>query len=417
MNTNTVLLLKVLVGSIAVLNGIAAAGIGFWASTRTKSQRVSARDWFQRKWSAVNESHWLTLPERIIIWLVRLRARLPAFLQTVLNPSDRYSNWIIIYVFLTSCLLLAHLPIRAPALLIYVWLAAVFLGSKLVDWFPDFFESSRWFRLRWLSLVLRLLGLFGFGIITILSVLAMPVFRATLWMVYLLPFFFSGSLIALSAVWSDINPSWRVAPFQKMILMRYQSARFQEHFILFSFAFAVSLSLTQVSLFVGHMIRPGAWVPQTVQMFISNGVFDSLTVITTLRILERATRPSAVLLAVALSLVLTSVLACGSLFCGLAFTDRYLTLAEVARVLVARSVDDGGWEVGPYFWVMHSTFIPVFGYMGIVLMSWLAKLTLVIYRWILGKGAHEDIDALAMTSRLLGLVASIFSGLYFVISL
>ena len=397
MNADVILLLKILVGGTAALEGVAAAAIGFLASTRTRSEQAVAREWFRKKWSVINQSPWLTLPERVIAWLLALRAGLPCFLQAVLEPPSPYATVMVMYVFCTACLLLYVLPAQAPAL--SVPLFVLMFSGIIADWIPEFWTSRRW---RWLRLVIDVLGLLGFGLIAVLSIVEMPVLQATFWMVYLSPFFFGGCVLVLRALWHEFGA---------------RSKQFQQHFLLLGFAFAASLSLTQISLFVGHVAVPDSWVPQTTQMFVSNGVFDSMTIVTTLMILERATRQGTVPVAVVLSLALASMFACGSLIGGLLLTERSLTLIQAGRVLIGRSIDGMHWDAGPYFWVMHSTFIPVLGYMGLVVIAWLAKVMLVGIRWILNKGAHEEIDGLAMTARFLALLAAISGAGYFVISL
>jgi hypothetical protein len=186
--------------------------------------------------------------------------------------------------------------------------------------------------------------------------------------------------------------------------------------VVLSCAIPVSFSITMIALLIGHEVNPSAWVPQTLQMLISNVIFDSLTIITTFTILSWAISSSGFLripLAIMLDLLAAAILACASLYFGLLFTDKVLSLREVFSVLIAKSTDETRLEFGPYFWVMHTTFIPTLIYLFMIMLAWVGKTMLTPVRWFFGKG-QEHKNPLTLTAALCGIFIAIFSLLAFV---
>jgi hypothetical protein len=182
--------------------------------------------------------------------------------------------------------------------------------------------------------------------------------------------------------------------------------------VLLILSIGLSFSLTFAALFVGHHVNPHAWVPQTGQMIASNVVFDGLTVVVTLLVLENSVGSQVVFpipAAIFLDLILGALFACASLGLGLAFTDRQLSFLSLGWTLIGHSQDGSHWEFGPYFWAMHTTFLPTLVYLALVLVCWAGKCFLVVIKWFLGKGKLEEINPLGMTSALAALLAAVFA--------
>jgi hypothetical protein len=187
-----------------------------------------------------------------------------------------------------------------------------------------------------------------------------------------------------------------------------------ESLMLFGLSVAGSLSLTLFALYIGHLARPSAWIPQTTQMLVSNTLFDGLTVVATLSILESAVQPRKrfpMLAAVLMDAALGGFFACASLWCGLAFTANALSFREVGRVFIARSVNGTNFELGPYFWAMHSTFLPLACFLCLILICWIVKITLIFVRWCLHRAGHEDINPFGMAASFIALLGAIIAAL------
>jgi hypothetical protein len=158
-------------------------------------------------------------------------------------------------------------------------------------------------------------------------------------------------------------------------------------------AIAVSFPITLLSLLLGSLALPTSWIPKTTQMLASNVVCDGLTMYATLMILSLAIRDDArlsIALAVALDIAVGALLACASLYFGLVFTDHALSIGQVCRVLVGLSPVGNHFEVGPYFWAMHTSFIPSLCYLSLIVFCWLGKLFVLPVAAILSKGRAVD---------------------------
>ncbi|MEE8391936.1 MAG: hypothetical protein V3S14_14220, partial [Anaerolineae bacterium] len=178
----------------------------------------------------------------------------------------------------------------------------------------------------------------------------------------------------------------------------------------FGMTMAASFSITMIALMVGYMADSTCWVPKTMQMLGSNVIFDGLTMLATIMILTLAVPPQRripIPLAVCLDVVVAAVFACASLYCGVAFTDRHLGIIETARVLVALSPDGGHFEIGPYFWAMHTTFIPTLLYLILITFCWVGKLLVLPVASILSRGAVVE-KPHSLTAGVFLFIAAVF---------
>jgi hypothetical protein len=154
--------------------------------------------------------------------------------------------------------------------------------------------------------------------------------------------------------------------------------------ILTVLAICFSISTTLTFLLIGHILNPTVKLPHSMQMLISNIVFDGLTVYFTIIILEWAIKKSSLIriyTAITIDLILAAALACLSLYCALIFTKYSLKIEEILFVLIGRSYDGANWDIGPSFWIMHTTLIPTIFYMLVILFCSSSK-TIVIPLYI-----------------------------------
>ena len=190
--------------------------------------------------------------------------------------------------------------------------------------------------------------------------------------------------------------------------------KIQEGLILFIFGMTVGFTVTFVALLVGHVADPSAPVPQTLQMLMSNVIFDGLTMVLTFAILLWAVKRGwlfSIPLAVFLDLLMAAVLACCSLYFALVSTEHALSVREVLHILIARSPDGSRVELSPYFWTMHTSFLPTFAYLLLILTTWFGKVILSPVRWFFGKG-HEHKSPLKLTAALCTMISVIFGLLF-----
>lgn len=187
----------------------------------------------------------------------------------------------------------------------------------------------------------------------------------------------------------------------------------QSSIFLFLFGITASLMLTYGAFVIGHMIDPAAYVPQTLQMIVSNAVFDGLTFALTLLIMrlvsllhaESVSTLFVLLLLIIADLAIAALLAIGSIFFGLLGTEHAVSIGECVRVLIGLSPHEASLDFGPIFWVMHTAFIPTAIYLAFVGVMTLSKVVMSIALIISGKALVRGFMATgAVMATLAGIV-------------
>jgi len=148
--------------------------------------------------------------------------------------------------------------------------------------------------------------------------------------------------------------------------------------VLLSFYIPLSIFVTFLALYIGWTGTPNAYLPKTFQMIASNLVFDCLTILTTFFLVEKLMRGLLFLRTIVVILLdtfLSAIYACLSLYCGLYNTDYALNFEQSLNVLLAIHPDGTKYFFGPYFWVMHTAFIPTSLFLFLILTILFAKST------------------------------------------
>jgi len=393
----------------AAIFGLAAAGLAFKASYQTRSEQDDFRRWYDAKWQTIRASPWHRLPEVTIRWLVEAR--------NSLGRRDRFYA-LVMNAFLWSLPLLLGIPL---------WLRRTSIHAivvKLTEYRLFSFEVIStllllllvlWGRLVWpivltasaaFSIVAVVAGRVWLDILTGASINWAP--AVALLLVPMLGVLFTSSLILLSKV-------TRVAVDSNIFLTPdvfatpdMRPSAFEANVLLFGLSVASSVAVTLSALSIGHRFDPGASVPQNLRMLGSNAVFDGATVVASLYVLARSIPPRRVMAiptAVTVNALLGLVFAIASLWVGV----KELTFVQVVRVLVAHSIDGRRWDIGPYFWAMHTIFLPLLIYLALVMVCWSGKVVIKFQEFFYGRAALPEINGLNMTARLLGVFAALFA--------
>ena len=388
--------IKYALGGLAGVFALLAAVLAFWESAQNeKHERTQA--WFKGKWVGIRNSRWLLLPETTIEAVLEVKS----YLRKLVTYST-HADWVAMLVF-TSCLIV--LPLGC----FLTWGFYASLGGLVFALpvtllgltFTTKFRNYKWAMMirAWGKLAPKYgkaiysLAVLGMGAVLItLQVLNMRIGYATIAMVGLLPVYSFYLAIPLDS------------------LAGMYTGHYSKKYVSFSLVIAVSFSVTFVAMLVGHFADGSAWVPQTLQMLVSNVVFDGITMVATLAILSWAVAKRTILripCAIVLDVIIAGLLACCSLYFGLVFTDRALSVGGVFNVLVGRSAGGGGFNLGPYFWTMHTTFLPTMFYLSLIIAAWMGKLVLAPAKWFFGIG-HEHKSPLKLTAALLTLLSVMF---------
>ncbi len=383
-------LFKIAFGGIAAIFGILVAVFGFW-DVKNEDDQSSVIEWFHKKWEIINDSPWLTLPEKVINWAVKLKEEIPSLNKKYLDkivgfPKRLVGSYILILPILCSFLLWGLMKTILGFSLYLVGFLGMTKLKKLSGKFEYFYAF-----LTFISMV----------IIVFKAALTTNIYLALIIMLFVMPmaFFMIFPIIFLGEISSKFNLDTGT-----------------ENWLLnLSFVMVFSFFITFLAISLGHIIIPNGWIPQTLQMLISNVLLDGFTLMATLYILGKIVKPPYIIripLAIAVDLFVAAVFACASLYFGLVGTEQALTIPQILNVLMFKSPNGGFYEFGPFFWTMHTTFIPTVIYLFIILLCWLAKFMLqpahLFFGW-----ARVHNHPLRLTAALCGVFVAVFTVLSF----
>ncbi len=359
------------------LFGLCSLAVGAWFKFcevwQTDEERAKTRASYGKKWEAIRDTGLLRLPENAIKWVLDAKTRLA---DVAIRPVDRVfggayqaQDWVL-FLFLA----VPFIGGAAGGWITYGWIGAVALASAF-------------------GIVCAILLVYGdlSGIVPtwqFYSVLglwgAACLFTAATWLNMLL-----GLDIACAAgVMFILLPVYMLilaVPFGVVAWIGDDTTSWglfdENSWTVFGTATAVSFFVTLCSLLIGSLVAPEATIPNTLQMLLCNVVFDGFTMVATFAILARAVgerRKYPIPVAILIDVVVAALFACASLWLGLIGTEHALSIKQVVGVLIAKSAEDAGrYALGPYFWAMHTTFLPTLGYLGLILLFWIAKLVVL----------------------------------------
>lgn len=367
--------------------------------------------WFCQKWHVISCSKFLTLPIEVIKWIKRRKNNLNelllsylSFIENKINTILSQHPFIIVYLLLFYFLyfqinlqIFNSIPnsLGVPTFLMLLILFPLLLMSwkKVASLGQEKFITEKVF-----NNFILVIFIYPYCIICpyilVSEILKLDTFMALLLAIVILPIF-----------WFSFSTPF-IYPFSKYI----KNPNARQHLLLFIFYATLSLTITLFALWLGKLSSPESWIPQNIQMIISNILFDGVTLVVTFSILTWAISKNELVripIAIFVDVIIAAILACCALYFGLIATENALSFQEVINILLGKSQNGDRIELGPYFWAMHTTFLPTVIYLAIILGTWLGKMLLTPIRWFFGKG-YEHKNPLALTAALFTLLATIF---------
>jgi len=166
---------------------------------------------------------------------------------------------------------------------------------------------------------------------------------------------------------------------------------------------------TYLALYFGHKLVPGADIPIHANAFLANLAADMTTVFISLTVLRWASMTASVIripIAVSCLIGLGGMLSFFSVKVSVWGRSYDLDFVSCLNVIFAKSPDGMRFELGPLFWLAHTTFIPLLILIFIITIAWLAKLSLIPPRLFLGI-SHKHSNPNKLTSTFFLLLATI----------
>ena len=112
------------------------------------------------------------------------------------------------------------------------------------------------------------------------------------------------------------------------------------------------------------------------RLLAMNILFDGTTIFVSYQILKWIVQKSSLLITIiyiALDIITAGILAFASLYLGLLDTPEELNIIEVWNILLFRDRDGASLGIDRYFWIMHTTFLPIIVYCFIIILAMVAK--------------------------------------------
>lgn len=394
MSHRSFFILKLLFASASIITFISAALLEFLDRWQTDVDREKSRRLYGQIWLKIKKSGVFELPEKIILWILHNIKKFNNHLE-----SKSYINYEIQFKRINSILLniLAIAFIYSGLSVIRKVLAPIFLSLAIVVIFILIKKRGLIWALQRNVGILTVSAYYSLGIFILFQlVLLLPIYFATL--VFLVMgrlFIFCFSIVFLTLFAPRGEKEFKTA-------------------WLFGFGISASFFITFISLSFGYYIEPSAYVPKTLQMLFSNAFFDGLSLIITIKILSLAVGSSRKLpipIAIFFDIILAGLFACASLWIGLVGTKEMLSLREILSVLIGKSSNSTQFAFGPYFWAMHTVFIPTLIYLSIILLCWMGKIFVLPIARLFSRARYVD-KPHRLTAGALLLLAAIFGGIW-----
>lgn len=412
MSETGLLIIKTVCNSLAGLFLVLGALCVFWGKWQ-HGRHEKTREWFRNKWSVIGSSRWLTMPETVICWVLDTRTRIAKKIPDWWNTMFETVWGLAVTVVVVFLAYVAFWHQWGSAgFIIFTIIGLPMLVMTILETLT---VSARGPLAHVRQAILKspvFIGAYGLSFGALLAV------GATIWLLWLLRFetiyAVFATILLIPVYWMFIL--WLVVVVERAWEKASRHALSENAHKLalpFSIAVAASFSVTLLALLLGHAVYPDLWVPKTFQMLISNVLCDGFTLLTTFWILGWAVAKKGLFripAAILLDIVVAALLACCSLYFGLVFTEHGLSPVQVLRVLIGKSPDGSGLEFGPYFWAMHTTFIPTLLYLFLIGVCWMAKVVLTVAAKFTKKALEHE-KPCELTAALFGILFAVFTAL------
>lgn len=367
--------------AIAVVYAIASGSLTLRHLHQKKShERDRIRQRNQRRWDRLKKSGVLRLAQRTVLRALLIEqaiARVPLTLSRTISGSPYLFALPVSFLAGSSISLIGNYILNVnPDYLSWLFIAMMLVGAIVL-----FLHLRAKTRDTWYYRLLAILAALSMvSLVALSTVISVMMIQETLWANVIFVCFgavlllFTASMIRLllNLARRSANPTFAIGPVPVAI--------------------SLGMITTMIAMTIGHLAQPADHIPQSIQMLLLNVLCDVWTLLFTFLMLTKVARGEIpLLLAIAFDLAVSAFLACGSLWLSLAGTDNALTPGQTLRILVFLDHDGPGVNLGPYFWVMHTTFLPTFAFMMILLSALMAKgiVWLVGGPWW-GKASKED---------------------------
>jgi hypothetical protein len=225
----------------------------------------AVKDWFKEKWILLNNSGWLSMPEKIIGLVLYLKNDAAETLSDFVSGRAQAKVIFILYFIALSSASIYHSGIFVAVIVILSCLPFMYFGynyklDELLELRPKYIGHFYGF----------LISIYSFYLWTVLFV-ETEIFLSAAISSLLLPVFWFSIFTPIAIAIHARNPDSNID---------------EDTLIIVGFSFAVSFCITLIAILIGKVSYPSAPLPQTIQMLLINTLFDGVTMLATIYILQ-----------------------------------------------------------------------------------------------------------------------------------
>lgn len=391
--------LKLFSWAFAALFAALAAWFEIVDRAQLKKEREHTKRKFKRLWLIIKENNLTYLPQLAIIYFINLRSELINKAQRTVGWLEQLDNargmevWDVDIDTRTSLLDKLQIIVTYIAMLfMFHWLFGILIGavitilffiiSGVISILSERTKSYSWYLTAFLLRITELIIMMIFGLFVLDMALNEVGIFSVLFVLALIPIY----TLLIGDIATGLAQSLR--DWNKKLTFNLMLIHILDNGVIIGFSISISFFVTVLSFWFGQLICSECAVEPSMQMIISNTLFDALTLLVTFKILEKTiplfdiygafirylNKPIGVLSAIIQDVIIAALFACASLYFSFIYSDNHISLLETLRVLVGLSPESNSFEFGPRFWVMHTTFIPTLVYLSIILFCWIGKL-------------------------------------------
>ena len=166
----------------------------------------------------------------------------------------------------------------------------------------------------------------------------------------------------------------------------------------------IGVTITIMALLLGYLYKPSISLPKTIQILLSNGLFDAVSVSTTLFLFDWASIGRTIIkvpVAIVIDLFFSAIYSVLSLFFSILYSDHHLDVSECIKIVFF--INDK-YNFSSYFFVSHTTFAPTLLFLLILTVLYLAKLFCESAVLFFGR-ASSVASPIGFTASFIGLLA------------
>lgn len=399
MKTEIIELLNLFIG----INGVFAAFFFFFEQYQ-KEESEQMRLIIHKIWNKVGLDGWMNIPKNGLnsfllikkipnyVWDIFLKVAKTKFQTPVALIAMSPIMLIFLYqsVIKPKIFLLTTIPHLVLFILVFFWITEIFINYKKRKEDNAFIKNSQHpikiLNLISISLFYILVGIDSIQILfseitTYLNSITVDNYIIKQFLRLIISIILS-IIISSILVYASLFVADTIGKFS-----RKGKAYWEDQVLYLWGTITFSITASVLAIFIGFISSAGVNYVFTIQLIVSNFIFDYFTILVSLKIIKTILIQKSIFIAIlliSLDIIIAGIFACLSLYFGLFMSIDQFSTSEIFRILVFDSSIIN--KVGYYKYyaaLMHTSFIPTLIYFLIIMSMFLGKIILKYSKFFL----------------------------------